>query len=219
MEASAAQSSTDMGSSGSPGAMTAARRTDMRDTSRLFHSAVIACLFLLLAGIGTSTQAQERMTIQTTARGTGTQLGKLFHVKIIIEQLSTPDDQKALIDAFALSGHKGVLDALTRMSPKGRIALEGTVGNDVKYIRELPAKNGRHFRLVTDRNLAFGEVRNSTRSSEYDIGAVELTITPDGEGSGTLLPACKLKLNKQKEIEIESYQNPWKLTHFIVHKD
>jgi len=190
----------------------------MRDTSRLFHSAVITSLFLLLAGIGTSIQAQERMTIQTTARGTSTQLGKLFHVKIIIEQLSTPEDQKALIDAFARSGNDGIRDALVRMSPKGRVALEGTVGNDVKYIRELPSKNGRRFRLVTDRNISVGELQGATRSSQYSIGAVELTITPDGEGSGTLLPACKLKLNKQKQIEVESYQNPWKLTHFIVHK-
>jgi hypothetical protein len=191
----------------------------MRDTSRLFHSAVIASLFLVLAAIGTIVQAQERITIQANAMGTSTQMGRLIPVKIIIEQLSTAEDQKALADGFKRSGHQGMLDALTRMSPKGRIALEGTVGNDVKYIRELPSENGRRFRLVTDRNLAFGELRNSTRSRDYDIGGAELTITPDGKGSGTLLPACKLKLNKQKQIEIESYQNPWKLTNLIVHKD
>jgi hypothetical protein len=190
----------------------------MRYTSRLFHSAVIASLFLL-AAIGTIVQAQDRMTIQASAMGTSTQMGKLLQVKIIIDKLSTPEDQKALVDAFNRSGHDGMLDALQHMSPKGRVALEGTVGNDVKYIRELPSKNGRRFRLVTDRNLAYGEVRGGTRSSEYSIGAVELTITPDGKGSGTLLPACKLKLDKQKQIEIESYQNPWKLTNFIVHKD
>ena len=191
----------------------------MRDTSRIFHSAVITSLFLLLAGIGTNIQAQERMTIQATARGTSTQLGKLFHVKIMIEQLSTPEDQKALIDAFARSGNDGIRDALVRMGPKGRLALEGTVGNDVKYIRELPSKNGRRFRLITDRNIAVGELQGGTRSSEYSIGAAELTITPDGQGAGTLLPACKVKLNKQKQIEVESYQNPWKLTHFIVNKN
>lgn len=188
----------------------------MRDTNRLFRTAVIVSLFLLLAGIGTSAQAQQRITIQATAMGTSTQMGKLFPVKIIIEQVSTPEDQKALIDAFTRSGHDGMLDALTHMSPKGRIAFEGSVGNDVKHIRELPSKDGRRFRLVTDRNLAFGELRRSTRSSEYSIGGAELTITPDGKGSGTLLPACKLKVNKQKQIEIESYQNPWKLTNFIV---
>jgi len=166
--------------------------------------------------VGPTLAAQEQITIQANAMGTSTQLGRMFPVKIMIQQVSDQQDQKSLMDAFTRSGHDGMLSALERMSPKGRIAYEGTVGNDVKYIYELPAKNGRRFRLVTDRNLAFGELRNSTRSREYSIGGAELTITPDGKGSGVLLPACKLKLNKKKQIEIESYQNPWKLDHFIV---
>ena len=72
----------------------------MRDTNRLFRTVLIVSLFLLLAGIGTSAQAQQRITIQATAMGPSTQMGKLFPVKIIIEQVSTPEDQKALIDAF-----------------------------------------------------------------------------------------------------------------------
>jgi len=187
----------------------------MQSASRPFYGACIGVLLLLLAGI-TSAQTQQRITIQATARGTSTQLGKIHLVKIIINQLSTPQDQKALIEAFNRSGQDGMLDVLERMTVKGRFSLEGSVGNDVKHILELPSDSGRRFRLVTDRNLAIGELRLGTRSSEYTIGAIELTITPDGKGSGTLLPACKLKVNKQKQIEIEAYQNPWQLTNFIV---
>jgi hypothetical protein len=160
------------------------------------------------------------MTIEANASGTSTQLGRLYNVHIYIEQLSTPEDRKALVDAFTRSGQGGVRDVLEDMKPKGRIRFSsGGVGNDVKYIIELPSQNGRKFRLLTDRNVAFGELHNSTRSNEYDIGAVELTVTPDGKGSGTLLPACKLKLNKQNQIEIETFQNPWNLTIFRVSKD
>ena len=183
---------------------------------RIFQKLCAVFLLLALLSVAKTAQCQERMTIQGNARGTSTQLGRLVPVKIIIEKLSTDEDQKALIDAFKRSGHNGVLDALERMSPKGRVSLEGRVGNDVKYIKELPAKNGRRFRLVTDRNLTFGELRNNTRSAEYSIGAVEVTITPDGKGSGTILPACKLKVTKQQQIEIETYQNPWQLTDMIV---
>ena len=189
----------------------------MRDTIRLFCTAAIVALLLLLVGIGPSVQAQERMTIQANARGTGTQLGRLYNVNIIIEQFSTPEDQKALIDAFARSGNDGIVDALTRMKPKGRLALTGSVGNDVKYIREFPSEKGRHFRLVTDRNISFGETRQSARSKDYSLAAIDVTITPDGKGSGTLLPACKLKVNKQKEIELEAYQNPWQLINIMVY--
>jgi hypothetical protein len=178
-------------------------------------------LFPLLAGISTTVQAQERMTIQATAMGTSTQMGKMVSVNIHIEQFSTSDDRKALIDAFTRSGQDGFVNALQDMKPKGRVRFaSGGVGNDVKYIIELPSESGRRFRLVTDRNLAFGELYNSTRSRDYNVGAIELVLTPDGKGSGTVLPACKLKVDKKtQQIEIETYQNPWTLSNFIVSND
>jgi hypothetical protein len=178
-------------------------------------------LFVLVAGIATIVQAQERMTIQATAMGTSTQMGRLFNINIHIEQFSTPDDRKALIDAFKRSGQDGLVDVLEHMKSKGRIRFAGGgVGNDIKHIIELPSENGRRFRLVTDRILAFGELYNSTRSRDYSVGAIELTITPDGKGSGTLLPACKLTMDRKKQqIEIEAYQNPWNLNNLIVSKN
>jgi hypothetical protein len=192
----------------------------MQKIKTMILNSLIGSFILLWTGIGTLALAQERMTIQATAGGTSTQLGKIYNVNIHIEQFSTPDDQKALIDGFTRSGQDGLVDVLAHMKPKGRIRFaSGGVGNDVKHIMELPSQNGRRFRLVTDRNLAFGELYRGTRSRDYTVGAIELTITPDGKGSGTLLPACKLKLNKQKQIEIEAYQNPWKLNNFIISKD
>ena len=190
----------------------------MRDSKRLLYNAITGSLFLLLAGMGTTVQAQERMTIQATVMGTSTQMGKIYNVNIHIEQFSTPDDRKALIDAFARSGQDGLVDALEDMKPKGRVRFaSGGVGNDIKYIMELPSESGRRFRLITDRDLAFGELYNNTRSKEYSVGAIELVLTPDGKGSGTVLPACKLVVDKKKQqIDIETYQNPWKLTNLVV---
>ncbi len=193
----------------------------MRDMHRFLNNAITVSLFLLLAGISTMAYAQERMTIQATARGTSTQMGRLYSVNIHIDQFSTPDDRKALIDAFTRSGQDGLVDVLEDMKSKGRVRFaSGGVGNDVKYIIELPSESGRRFRLVTDRNLAFGELYNNTRSRDYNVGAIELVLTPDGKGSGTVLPACRLKVDKKtQQIEIETYQNPWDLTNFIVSND
>jgi hypothetical protein len=190
----------------------------MRDMNRLLRNSLLGLIFLLVMGIGTIVHAQGRMTIQATAMGTSTQMGKVYNVNIHIEQFSTPDDQKALIDAFNRSGQDGLVDILEDMKPKGRVRFaSGGVGNDVKYIMELPSESGRRFRLVTDRNIAFGELYAGTRSRDYSVGAIELVLTPDGKGSGTVLPACKLKVDKKtQEIEIETYQNPWKLANFIV---
>ena len=113
------------------------------------------------------------------------------------------------------------MDILEDMKPKGRVRFaSGGVGNDVKYIIELPSDKGRKFRLITDRNLAFGELYNGTRSRDYSVGAIELLLTPDGKGSGTVLPACKLTVNKKtKQVEVETYQNPWNLSNFRVTND
>ena len=193
----------------------------MRDMNKLFRSAITVSVFLWLAGSGTTVQAQGRMTIQATAMGTSTQMGKIYNVNILVQQFSTPDDRKALIDAFTRSGQDGLVDVLQDMKPKGRVRFaSGGVGNDVKYIIELPSESGRRFRLVTDRNLAFGELYAGTRSRDYSVGAIELVLTPDGKGSGTVLPACKLTVDKKtQQIEIETYQNPWKLTNFIISND
>ena len=187
---------------------------------RLFLCSLIVYLFPLLAG-GTIVHAQGRLTIQATAMGTSTQMGKIFDVNIIIEQFSAPADRKALIDAFTRSGQDGLVGVLEDMKPKGQVRFaSGGVGNDVKYIIELPSENGRRLRLVTDRNLAFAELYQGTRSRDYSVGAIELVLTPDGKGSGTVLPACKLTVDKKKQqIEIETYQNPWKLTNLIISKD
>jgi hypothetical protein len=191
----------------------------MRDTKRLFCNALVASLFLGLA-VTTTAEAQGSMTIQATARGTSTQMGQLYNVTIIIEHFSTLNDRKTLIDAFARSGQDGLVDALQSMKAKGRVRFSsGGVGNDVKYIIELPSEEGRRIRLVTDRSLAFAELHYGTRSLDYSVGAIELVLTPDGKGSGTLLPACELKVDRDKQqIEIESYQNPWTLTNFIIHE-
>ena len=193
----------------------------MKDMNRLLRNLCIGSIFVLVAGIGTTIEAQERMTIQATAMGTSTQMGKIYSVNILIEQLSTPDEQKALIEAFRRGGQDGLVDALQDMKPKGRVRFaSGGVGNDIKHIIELPSEKGRRFRLVTDRNIAFGELYRGTRSRDYSVGAIELVLTPDGKGSGTVLPACKLTVDKKtKQIEIETYQNPWNLTNLIISRD
>ncbi|MFL6437533.1 MAG: hypothetical protein ACJ71Q_08140 [Terriglobales bacterium] len=190
----------------------------MRDIKRLLCKGLTGSIFFLLMVVGTIVQAQGRMTIQATAMGTSTQMGRIYSVNIIIEKFSTADDRQTLIAAFKRSGQDGLIDVLEDMKPKGRVRFaSGGVGNDVKYIIELPSEKGRKFRLITDRNLAFGELHNGTRSRDYSVGAIELLLTPDGKGSGTVLPACKLTVNKKtKQVEIETYQNPWKLSNLMV---
>lgn len=193
----------------------------MQALRRVLCRASILCLLPVLAGVCTNAKAQERMTIQATAMGTSTQSGKIVNINIYIEQYSTLEDRNSLISAFKKSGQDGMVKVLEDMKPKGRIRFaSGGVGNDIKHIIELPSQKGRRLRLVTDRTLAFAELYQGTRSRDYTVGAIELELTPDGKGTGTVLPACKLTVNKKtQQVEIETYQNPWKLSNFMISRN
>jgi len=190
--------------------------------TRLLHKILAISVLSVLVTIGTSVQAQKGMTIQATVMGTSTQMGQMYNVNIYIQQYSTPEERQLLINAFKTKGQDGLINVLEDLKPKGRVRFaSGGVGNDVKYIMELPSEKGtRRLRLVTDRNIAFGELYHGTRSREHSVGAIELLLTPDGKGSGTVLPACRLTVDKKKQqVEIETYQNPWKLTNFMISTD
>jgi hypothetical protein len=173
-------------------------------------SAAVLVLFLVCTGVFGLAQSREQF--QAQAFGEGTQMGRTFGVTIWIKEYSTPEDQKILLDSFASKGMRGLTNAVSKMSSKGRIAITGTVGYNVNYIRVFDTPTGRKIRLVTDRPITFGEAWTDSRSEEYNLSAIELDLGSNGKGKGTLMPACQLKMNKQNELEIEAFQNPWRLT-------
>lgn len=174
----------------------------------------VTLLSLLVFGvIGEAVAQEKREYIQATAQGTSTQLGKIAQLNLIINEYSTADDQKALLEAFTQKGSEGLSNALSKMHSKGRISLTGTLGYDVNYIREFKMPDGsRKLRLITDRPIAFGEVWSSSRSLDYNLSAAELIIPADKKkSSGTLLPACYFTIDKENELHIELRQNAWNL--------
>lgn len=184
-----------------------------------FKSAVVSIGVIVLF-LGSIAIAQKSQQISATAMGTSTQLGRIINVDVRISELSTPEDQKVLLAVFAESGNEGLTNALEKMKSKGRLAITGTLGYDVNYIREIKMPDGsRKIRFVTDRMIRFGEVWGSTRSMDYSLAMGEIIIAKDKKSSsGTLMPAAKLRINKEGEVEIETFQNPWRLTNIKVWK-
>ena len=147
--------------------------------------------------------------------GTSTQLGRSVSVTVIINELSPPSDQKILIDAFQKKGNEGLVNALSKMSSKGRIAITGTLGGDIGYVRKFTMPDGSiKIRLVTNRLLRFGEAWHDTRSSDYDLSGAEIILSKNkSKNTGTLLPASKMRVNKEGQVELELFQNPWNLVN------
>jgi hypothetical protein len=156
-------------------------------------------------------------TIQATARGQQRASGKMFSVTINIESYSTPEDQKTLIDAFNTGGHDLLVKTLIKMPAKGRVAITGTLGYQIAYIRSFPTENGRKIRLVTDRPIQFTEAYISGRSTDYDLSAIEMNLNADPKKSnGSLIVAGKFKVDKNQQVTFESYgSGPWSLVNIM----
>jgi hypothetical protein len=185
-------------------------------------SCVVAVTLVLLASIYNLAKEPPKQkgkaeTIECTASGTSTQMGQTVGVTIIIDELSTEADKQILVAAFQKGGNQALCNAVSKMHSKGRLAITGTVGYDVNYIREFPMPNGRKIRAVTDRPITFGEAWGDTRSMDYNLSALEMDISNEkGKSTGKLLPACQLTINKKtNEMEIETFQNPWNMVGFI----
>jgi hypothetical protein len=185
-------------------------------------AALIAGPILFTGAKSTSAQGPTKLPksiyIQATAMGELTQLGKTFDVTAIINELSPPEDQKILLEAFQTKGNEGLVNALSKMSSKGRLAITGTLGGDLAYIRRFDQPDGSVvIRMVTNRLLRFGEVWADTRSSDYQLSGLEVTFSKDKKhNKGTLIPAAELKVNKEGHIEIEAFQNPWNLVNIML---
>jgi hypothetical protein len=183
----------------------------------------VAALALLSAMLLTSrhssaqdgTKLAKSFYIQAQAMGQSTQLGQSYGVTLIIEEFSTTEDQKVLLDAFNQKSNEGLVNALSKMKSKGRISITGTLGYDVNYIKKFDMPDGStKIRLVTDRPIRFGEAWSDSRSMDYSLSGAEIILSPDKKkNSGMLAPACKFKIDKENALQLELLQNEWKLVN------
>ena len=156
-------------------------------------------------------------TIDATAQGTSTQLGAIVSVKVIINRFSTEEERQQLIAAFKQGQSPGLVKALSKMSPVGRIAITGTLGYDLAYIRLIRTPTGRQIRFATNRLIRFGEAYANTQSMAYDLtaGEFQLDDKDKDKSTGVLFPASQLIINKKGELQFELRKNPWKLVNII----
>jgi len=190
-------------------------------------SILLLTLLIIVVGatvfIGSDSGAAQRaplklskpIVIQAQAMGTSTQMGRNYSITARINEYSPASDQAILLEAFRAKGNEGLVNALEKMPSKGRLAITGTLGGDLAYIRRFDQEDGSvMLRMITNRLLRFGEVWADTRSSDYQLSAMEVIFSKDGKKtSGRLLPAAQLDIDKQGRLEVELYQNPWNLVN------
>jgi hypothetical protein len=173
---------------------------------------------LLAVAIPASSQDNKGVeTIDSTAMGTGTQLGHTVGIKVTIFRYSTDDDRQVLVDAFNKGQHQGLVKALGDMKPVGRIAITGTLGYDLAYVRVIKTPTGRQILFATNRLIQFAEAYYNTQSKSFDLTAGQFTLNDadNKKSGGVLYPAAQLIINKKGELQFDLRKNPWNLVNII----
>ena len=68
--------------------------------------------------------------------------------------------------------------------------------------------------------MGFYELRNNTRSRDYEFMLCEIRLNKDGKGEGKLAAGTKISYDKDKKtVEVENYgQEPVRLTSVTIDK-
>ena len=90
----------------------------------------------------------------------------------------------------------------------GRISPVGSVGNQIALARKRQAGGDTIITIVTARTMPFMELYRSGRSTDYQFGYLQVKLNANGQGTGTIMAAAKIRFDKKKgQYEIESYGN------------
>ena len=181
----------------------------------VFNILLLTSLLVLASIAGFARDKNE--TIDATAWGTGTQLGKNIGVTLIIYEWSTAEDRQVLVDAFKQGSNKGLVSALEKMRAVGRLSITGTLGNDVSFIRLIQTPTGRKIRFITNRQIRFGEAWSDSPTMAFDLsgGEIDLNDQDKSKSAGVLYPAAQLTIGDNGELTINLNQNAWRLGNII----
>ena len=180
---------------------------------------VITSLVLtILLTVGSKTALSEKPeTIEASAMGTGTQMGQVYELRLIIYEFSTMEDRQVLVQAFEKGQNQGLVNALSKMKAVGHLSLTGTIGYDCSFIRLIPTATGRKIRFVTNRQIRFGEAFFDTQSQAFNLsgGEIDLNDEDKHKSTGVFFPAAQLVIDKQGQLQIDLNQNAWKLVDIL----
>jgi hypothetical protein len=127
---------------------------------------------------------------------------------IVIERWSTDDEKQKLLDTLVEKGESKLLDMVQSIKPRaGFIRTTQSLGWDIQIARygELPS-GGYRILFVTDRPMGFYELRNNTRSRDYEFMVCEIRLNKEGKGEGKLAAGTKITYDKEKkQVTLENY--------------
>jgi hypothetical protein len=168
-------------------------------TLALLAGAAVAGSPLRAAGEG----GKETFTGQAIPVGTVGARGALGFTAYV-DSWCTEEERKALYAALIDSGQRGLVKQLKTMK-HGRIVIGPRTGYDINAAISLATERGRLVRLVLERPINIRELYVGTRSTDYKFAFLEFELEGDKDGTGQMIVAAQISVQKNGTVEVESY--------------
>ena len=143
--------------------------------------------------------------------GTGGTMGGVSRsFTLTINGYTSDEDAQRFLDELSEFKQDGLLMAI-RNEKKGWAAVSGQVARDINVIRTSQAEDGkRRIAILFERWLNMYEVRQGTRSEDYPFAFGEFFVDEKGKGSGTFIPAARIrfvvdKKTGKKTLELDNF--------------
>jgi hypothetical protein len=123
-----------------------------------------------------------------------------------INEWSSDEEIKTLAATLKSDGQRALLDAFTKMKPKATMTVRNSMGADMIVCRSYALPSGeRIVRLVTNRRMAFAEMKYSARSSGYPFSVIEIRFDAQGKGKGILIASAQLSFGPEGRLDVKAF--------------
>jgi len=169
----------------------------------------IGTLFLVLPGFCQGTpEAPDAYTGFAIGTG-GVAGGKSISFDFRVTRYTTDAEMESLAALLKSKGQDGLLSKAEKLDA-GRINAVGRVGNQIAIARRSQVDNQTVITIVTARNMPFMELYNNGRSTDYPFGLLKVKLDENGQGTGQIMAAAKLRFDKKHgRFEMESFGNQY----------
>lgn len=159
---------------------------------------------MVLASVGMIRAAETITAVATVKTAGGTTA--TAPVSVTVDRTTPPKEAETLVAAFKKSGAAGLREALKGIPPTGSIRIGGGAPTPTRMTLERRTDKGRLLTIVTDKPLFFvgaGQPGAKPKAG-HDFAVVDVEISADGSGAGTIAPAASIKM-KDGAFVVDDY--------------
>jgi hypothetical protein len=161
---------------------------------------------LLLTVVLLRAQATAEVFTATAAVKTAAGAAASAPFTITIDRKMSQSEADALVTAFRTGGAAALRKGLVGVAPTGSVRIGSGAVTPTRFTLERVTGEGRLLTILTDRPLLFlgAGVPGAQSRDGYDFAVIDIEVDARGNGSGTLAPAAKLKVN-QGALVVDDY--------------